>query len=76
MPIYSEILKELRRDKGITQMQMARRFGLSRTGYASLENGKRRMTMEMLCVLADELETSTDYILERTSVQTPLPKRR
>lgn len=33
------------------------------------------MKIEMLCELADILETSTDYILGRTAQQKPYPKR-
>lgn len=75
MAIYTDILKELRRDKKITQEMMARRFGISRVMYGYYETGRRVMPPEMLSLLADELGTSTDYILGRTTVQTPYPAR-
>lgn len=75
MAIYTDILQELRRDKKITQEMMARRFGISRVMYGYYETGRRTMPPEMLSILADELDTSTDYILGRTAVQTPYPPR-
>ncbi|HCT16286.1 MAG TPA: transcriptional regulator [Ruminococcaceae bacterium] len=75
MTLYSDILKELRRDKGLTQADIAKHFGISQTMYSMYESGRRTMKIEMLCELADILETSTDYILGRTAQQKPYPKR-
>lgn len=75
MPVNSDILKELRRDKGYTQQILARRFGISRATYANYEAGNRRMPIAMLEILADELGTSTDYILGRTAMTKPYPPR-
>lgn len=71
MRIQTDILKELRRDKGLTQEVIANHFGISNVMYSLYETGKRRMNLEMLCVLADILETSTDYILGRTDDPRP-----
>jgi len=54
---------------------MAKHFGISQTMYSMYESGRRTMKLEMLCELADILETSTDYILGRTAQQNPYPKR-
>ena len=73
--VYSDILKELRKDRGITQKEMARRLGIRATLYNFYETGRREMRIWMLDFLADELGTSTDYILGRTGVETPYPRR-
>lgn len=67
MAMYTDILRELRRDRKITQEMMAKRFGISRTVYSFYETGRRVMPPEMLSLLADEFGTSTDYILGRTA---------
>ena len=72
MAVYTDIL---RRDKRFTQLDMARHFGISQTMYSMYESGRRTMKLELLCELADILETSTDYILGRTARQKPYPKR-
>lgn len=74
-PIYSDILKELRRDKKLTQQDIGDMMGISQATYCDYENGVRRMPLSMLCFLADTLGTSTDYILGRTAETRPYPKR-
>ena len=71
MAVYTDILKELRRDKHLTQLDLAKHFGISQTMYSMYESGRRTMKLEMLCELADILETSTDYILGRTAQHRP-----
>jgi len=72
---YPDILKELRRDKGLKQTDMSEYFGIAQSTYCDFENGKRKMPLTMLDSLADLLGTSTDYILGRTAVMKPYPKR-
>ena len=76
MPMYSDILKELRRDRHITQRQMGELLGISQSSYSDYENGLRNMPLTMLDFLADILGTSTDYILGRTDIIKPYPKRK
>ena len=75
MPMYSDILKELRRDRHITQRQMGDLLGISQSSYSDYENGLRNMPLTMLDFLADVLDTSADYILGRTDIIKPYPKR-
>ena len=75
MPMYSDILKELRRDRHITQRQMGELLGISQSSYSDYENGLRNMPLTMLDFLADVLDTSADYILGRTDIIKPYPKR-
>lgn len=76
MGVQSDILKELRKDKGLTQKAVGAYFGISGVTYSLYETGKRRMQIDMLCKLADLLETSTDYILGRTTIPKPYPSFR
>ena len=75
-PMYSDILKELRKDKKLTQRAMGKLMGISQATYCDYENGVRRMPLSLLSFLADTLGTSTDYILGRTAEMRPYPKRR
>lgn len=76
MPIYTDILKELRKEKHMTQTDIAKQLWMSQRMYSYYESGQREMRISMLEQLAEILETSTDYILGRTSVKTPYPKRK
>lgn len=76
MPTYSDILKELRKDRKISQREMGERMGISQASYSDYENGIRNMPLPMLDFLADALGTSTDYILGRTDEIRPYPRRK
>ena len=41
MAVYTDILKELRRDKHLTQLDLAKHFGISQTMYSMYESGRR-----------------------------------
>lgn len=71
MRVYSDVLKELRKDRSLTQKDIGTIFGISATTYCLYENGNRKMTPSMLSKLATILCTSTDYILGRTDCSEP-----
>lgn len=75
MGIQSDIVKELRKDKNLTQSDVARYFGIIAPLYCMYETGTRKMSLDMLCALADLLDTSTDYILGRTDDPRPYKRR-
>ena len=75
MGIQSDIVKELRKDKNLTQSDVARYFGISAPLYCMYETGTRKMSLGMLCALADLLDTSTDYLLGRTDDPRPYKRR-
>lgn len=56
-------LRELRRCKGITQTQAARRLGLSKTTVSGYENNIKTPSLEVLVKLAILYGVSADYIL-------------
>lgn len=76
MAVYSDLLKELRKDKHLTQKMIGEFFNMSGPTYSMYENGRRRMSVQMLSDLADILGTSTDYLLGRTDNPVPYPKRK
>lgn len=61
MVVYSDIIKELRNDKKITQKQMAEYFGIKQSIYFIYENGSRLTRIEFLSEIADIFDTSIDY---------------
>lgn len=75
MEMYSDILKELRLDRGLTQGALAKKLGLSTPNYRRYENAYGNMPLEILVRLALLFETSTDYILGLTSNPKPNPRR-
>lgn len=61
-----ETLKILRKNKGLTQTQVADAVELGRQAYAYYEKGERAPSPETLCKLADFFGVSVDEILGRT----------
>ena len=64
--MYASRLAELRKQRMITQEDVARLLKISRSAYASYETARRQINHEALCLLADFYAVSTDYLLGRT----------
>mgnify|MGYP002748470502 CR=1 FL=1 len=59
-------LKELRKEKGYTQVKMQLLTGIDQSDYSKIENGKRYYTFEQCRKIALALETSMDYLAKLT----------
>lgn len=58
-------LKELRIQKGLSQQDLGDAIGVTKVSICGYENGTRLPNLEKLVSLAEELETTTDYLLGR-----------
>ena len=63
MKTFSEKLKELRTEKGLTQKQISDDLKISVTGYAGYEQGVREPNFSVLKKLCKYFDVSTDYLL-------------
>ena len=61
-------LRLLRTKKGATQKEVAESLGIDRTTYVKYENGNSEPDNKMLLKLANYYNTSIDYLLGNTSV--------
>ena len=66
-------LKDLRRARGLTQVQMQLLTGIDQSDYSKIESGKRYYTFEQCRRIALALHTSMDYLAGRTSDPRPYP---
>jgi len=64
-------LKELRKEKGLTQVQMQMLTGIDQSDYSKIENGKRYYTFEQCKRIALALDTSMDYLAGLTDEKEP-----
>ena len=68
-------LRDLREDSDRNQTDLAAMLGMSQTGYSKYETGENEVPVSILIKLADIYQTSTDYLLGRTDIRTPYPKK-
>lgn len=61
--MFAERLKELRKEKNMTQVQLAEALGVSKGTIAMWEIGKREPNFETLDRLSDVFDKRIDYIL-------------
>lgn len=63
--LFSERLKTLRKEKKLTQKELAEQIGISQKSYSHWETGKNEPSFENLIKLADLLEVSLDWLFGR-----------
>ena len=68
-------LKELRKSKHLTQVQMQILTGIDQSDYSKIENGKRYYTFEQCKRIAIALNTSMDYLAGLTDERKPYPRK-
>lgn len=59
-------LVELRKEKGLSQVALAKELGVDCSTIAKYETGDRLPDLVMLCKLADYFNVTTDYLVGRT----------
>ena len=58
-------LKKLRKQRSLTQDDLAKVLNISRQAYCRYENDQRELSLDALCALADYYDETTDTILGR-----------
>lgn len=59
-------LKQLRTERGISQVRLAMELSVSQHTISRYETGEREADYAMLIRIADFFDVSVDYLLERT----------
>ncbi len=67
-------LKEIREDKDLKQIDIAKVLKTSQKQVSLYENGIRVIPIEKLDILANYYNTSIDYLVGRTNERKPYPK--
>jgi len=63
--LLGENVRRLRKERGLSQEELAFRAGMKRSYLSDLERGTRNPTVHALGRLADALNTSATTLLER-----------
>lgn len=69
-------LRELRKERGYTQVKMQMLTGIDQSDYSKLESGRRYYTFEQCKRIAEALETSMDYLAGLTDEKRPYPRNK
>lgn len=64
-------LKELRKEKGLTQIELAKLLNVSDRSVGFYETGERDPDTETLTKLANYFDVSIDYLLGRSDIRKP-----
>ena len=70
-----ENIRKLRTDGGYTQKQIAEILGVSQNTYSQYEIGVLNYPVDALTKLADFYGVSVDYLLGRTDMKEPYPRK-
>ena len=70
-----ERIRNLRIDQNYTQKQIAEYLGIKQNTYSQYEIGVLNYPIDVLMKLADFYGVSVDYLLGRTPVPEPYPKK-
>ena len=60
---FSQIVKQLRLERGWSQQEVAERVGLNKMTISQYENGKRKPSFEMIEALAEVFHVDLNYLL-------------
>lgn len=67
-------LKDLRKERGYSQVKMQMLTGIDQSDYSKIETGKRYYTFEQCKRIAKALDTSMDYLAGLTDEKKPYPR--
>ncbi len=70
-----ENIRNLRIDNSYTQQQIADYLNIKQNTYSQYETGALNYPVDILMKLADFYGVSVDYLLGRTDVKKPYPKK-
>ena len=68
-------IRDLREDNDLSQQQVADYLMCDQSLYSKYERGERNLPLEYASKLADFYEVSVDYLLYRTKIKQPYPKK-
>ena len=68
-------IRQLRKEKGYTQVKIQMLTGIDQSDYSKIESGKRYCTFEQCRKLAIALDTSMDYLAGLTDEKKPCPRK-
>ena len=72
--MYMNRLRQLRKERGYTQIKMQMLTGIDQSAYSKIERGERYLGFEQCRRVAVALGTSMDYLAGLTDEKKPYPR--
>ena len=66
-------IKQIRKEKGLSQLQVQMKTGIDQSDYSKIERGIRCPTIDQITKLAVLFGTSIDYLVGITDEKNPYP---
>lgn len=66
---FTERLRQLREERGVSQAAVSKALGVSRYSVYAYEKGKAAPTLDGLVILADYFDVTVDYLLGRSDIR-------
>ena len=73
--MYKLRIRDMREDRDLPQKALAELLKVHQTTYSSYERGELNVPVSALHILADYYDVSVDYLLGRTDIEKPYPKK-
>lgn len=70
--MFCDIIKNLRKEKSLSQQAIANYLQITRQAYSNYENGKREPDYETLLKLSEFFDVSVDYLTRGETPTSPL----
>lgn len=74
--MYNIRIRDLREDRDLKQKHLAELLNVHQSTYSDYELGRLNIPVSALNTLADFYQVSVDYLLGRTDVKEPYPKKK
>ncbi len=72
--MYMDRLRQLRKERGYTQIKMQMLTGIDQSAYSKIKRGERYLSFEQCRRVAVALGTSMDYLAGLTDEKKPYPR--
>lgn len=65
--VFGKRVRELRKERGLSQVELASKVGIDRSYMGFLERGERNPSLEMIAKIAEALSVTPDELLKSSS---------
>lgn len=63
--VFGERIRSFRKERGMSQIDLANKVGIDRSYIGFLERGERNPSLEMIIKIAEALSTTPDALLKK-----------